>query len=59
MNDVLSSKMVNPTGNMRVNFDVKDPKNDNSAFISYYQVNKGNDDLKDELTFKVVSKYVS
>jgi len=51
--------MVNPTGNMRVNFDVKDPKNDNSAFISYYQVNKGNDDLKDELTFKVVSKYVS
>jgi len=31
---------------MRVAFDVKDPKNDNSAFIAYYQTNIGNDDLK-------------
>jgi secreted Zn-dependent insulinase-like peptidase len=44
---------------MRVAFDVKDPKNDNSAFIAYYQTNIGNDDLKAELTFKIVSKYLS
>jgi len=55
VNDVLNARIVNPSGNSRVNKDVVDPKNDNSAFISYYQFNIGNDDLKDELTFKVVS----
>jgi len=57
--DVLDVRVVGPTGNSRVNMDVVDPKNDNSAFISYYQFNIGNDDLKDELTFKVVSKYLA
>jgi len=59
VNDVIPAKIVAPTGNSRVNMDVVDPKNDNSAFISYYQYNIGNDDLKDELTFKVVSKYLA
>lgn len=59
LEDVLPSQIVNPEGNMRVAFDVKDAKNDNSAFVSYYQANFGNDDLKADLTFRVVSKYLS
>jgi len=59
VNDVLEDKLINPTGNSKVSFDVKDPKNDNSSFISYYQTNIGNEDLKEELTFKIVSKYLA
>lgn len=59
VDEVLPARVVNPAGNSRVNKDVVDPKNDNSAFISYYQFNIGNDSLKDELTFKVVSKYLA
>jgi secreted Zn-dependent insulinase-like peptidase len=59
VDDVIESRMVAPTGNSRVNKAVVDAKNDNSAFISYYQVNIGNENLKDELTFKVVSKFIA
>lgn len=59
VNDVLDDKLIAPTGNSKVCIDVKDPKNDNSAFVSYYQTNIGNEDLKEELTFKIVSKYLA
>jgi len=59
INDVTESGIINPVGNHMIKMDLTDDTNQNSAFVTYYQINKvyWNDDRK-KLAFGLVINYL-
>ena len=57
--DLLGARVINPVGNHKVNMKVTDEKNDNSAMVSYYQYNIHESNIKKELIFSLVCKYIA
>ena len=57
--DLLGARVINPLGNHKTSMKVLEDKNDNSAFISYYQYNINAKDIKKDVLFALLSRYLS
>lgn len=59
VDELVEARVINPVGNHKVSMKLVDDKNDNSAFVSLFQHNIGVDDIKSELTFGILAKYIN